>query len=107
MILKETFDTDKYKKIISKQVMDSDGFYTDYTMYYNPDEDNYFFMFGDEDVYGPDPDYADWTCETNEEATEWYNNYNGFEDDYDDYLDECFTPYLKEGGTQFTEKPGE
>lgn len=93
MILKETFDTDKYKKIISKQVMDSDGFYTDYTMYYNPDEDNYFFMFGDEDVYGPDPDYADWTCETNEEATEWYNNYNGFEDDD---LDECFTPYLKE-----------
>ena len=73
--------------------MDSDGFYTDYTMYYNPDEDNYFFMFGDEDVYGPDPDYADWTCETNEEATEWYNNYNGFEDDD---LDECFTPYLKE-----------
>ena len=96
MILKETFDTDKYKKIISKQVMDSDGFYTDYTMYYNPDEDNYFFMFGDEDVYGPDPDYADWTCETNEEATEWYNNYNGFEDDYDDYLDECFTSCLKE-----------
>ena len=93
MILKETFDTDKYKKIISKQVMDSDGFYTDYTMYYNPDEDNYFFMFGDEDVYGPDPDYADWTCETNEDATEWYNNYNGFEDDD---LDECFTPYLKE-----------
>ena len=88
MILKETFDTDKYKKIISKQVMDSDGFYTDYTMYYNPDEDNYFFMFGDEDVYGPDPDYADWTCETNEEATEWYNNYNGFEDED---LDECFT----------------
>lgn len=104
MILKETFDTDKYRKIISKQVMDSDGFYTDYTMYYNPDEDNYFFMFGDEDVYGPDPDYADWTCETNEEATEWYNNYNGFEDED---LDECFTPYLKEGGTQFTEKPGE
>lgn len=93
MILKETFDTDKYKKIISKQVMDSDGFYTDYTMYYNPDEDNYFFMFGDEDVYGPDPDYADWTCDTNEEATEWYNNYNGFEDDD---LDECFTSCLKE-----------
>lgn len=101
MILKETFDTDKYRKIISKKVMDSDGFYTDYTMYYNPDEDNYFFIFGDEDVYGPDPDYADWTCETNEEATEWYNNYNGFEDDD---LDECFTSYLKEGGTQSTDK---
>lgn len=93
MILKETFDTKKYVKIASKRVKDSDGFYTDYTMYYNPDEDNYFFIFGDEDVYGPDPDYADWTCETNEEATEWYNNYNGFEDDD---LDECFTSCLKE-----------
>ena len=107
MILKETFDTDKYKKIMSKLVVGSDGFYTDYTMYYNPDEDNFFFILGDEDVYGPDPDYADRTCDTSEEATEWYNNYNGFEDDYDDYLDECFTSYLKEGGTQFTEKPGE
>ena len=93
MILKETFDTDKYKKIMSKLVVGSDGFYTDYTMYYNPDEDNYFFMFGDEDVYGPDPDYADWTCETNEEATEWYNNYNGFEDDD---LDESVDTSLKE-----------
>lgn len=81
MILEETFDTGKYQRIISKQVMDSDGFYTDYTMYYNPDEDNYFFMFGDEDVYGPDPYNADWTCDTNDEATEWYNNYNGFEDE--------------------------
>lgn len=81
MILEETFDTGKYQRIISKQVMDSDGFYTDYTMYYNPDEDNYFFIFGDEDVYGPDPYNADWTCDTNEEATEWYNNYTGFEDE--------------------------
>lgn len=81
MILEETFDTGKYQRIISKQVMDSDGFYTDYTMYYNPDEDNYFFIFGDEDVYGPDPYNADWTCDTNDEATEWYNNYNGFEDE--------------------------
>ena len=96
MILKETFDTDKYKKIMSKLVVGSDGFYTDYTMYYNPEEDNFFFILGDEDVYGPDPDYADRTCDTSEEATRWYNNYNGFEDDYDDYLDECFTSCLKE-----------
>ena len=96
MILKETFDTDKYKKIMSKLVVGSDGFYTDYTMYYNPEEDNFFFILGDEDVYGPDPDHADRTCDTSEEATRWYNNYNGFEDDYDDYLDECFTSCLKE-----------
>lgn len=97
MILKETFDTDNYRKIISKQVMDSDGFYTDYTMYYNPDEDNYFFIFGDEDIYGPDPDYADWTCDTEDEAIEWFDNYNGFEDeDLDENFDSSF---LKEDAT--------
>ena len=72
-----------YYKVASKSVMDSDGFWTEYTMYYNEDEDNYFFIFGDSDLYGPDPDYADWACDTNEEAVEWYNNYNGFEDEED------------------------
>lgn len=104
MILEETFDTKKYVKIDSKRVKDSDGFYTDYTMYYNPDEDNFFFIFGDEDVYGPDPDYADWTCDTDDEAIEWYDNYNGFEDED---LDESVTTSLKEGKTQFAKKPGE
>lgn len=72
-----------YYKVASKSVMDSDGFWTEYTMYYNEDEDNYFFIFGDSDLYGPDPDYADWECDTNDEAVEWYNNYNGFEDEED------------------------
>lgn len=75
-----------YYKVASKSVMDSDGFWTEYTMYYNEDEDNYFFIFGDSDLYGPDPDYADWECDTNEEAVEWYNNYNGFEDEVDEAL---------------------
>ena len=70
-----------YYKVASKSVMDSDGFWTDYTMYYDEDEDMYFFIFGDNDLYGPDPAYADWTCDSNDEAVEWYNNYTGFEDD--------------------------
>lgn len=79
-----------YYKVASKSVMDSDGFWTEYTMYYNEDEDNYFFIFGDSDIYGPDPNYADWECDSNEEAVEWYNNYNGFEDDEEDdnWMDE-------------------
>lgn len=76
-----------YYKVASKPVMDSDGFWTEYTMYYNEDEDNYFFIFGDSDLYGPDPAYADWECETNEEAVEWYNSYNGFEDEDEDSSD--------------------
>ena len=77
-----------YYKVASKSVMDSDGFWTEYTMYYNEDEDNYFFIFGDSDIYGPDPAYADWECETNDEAVEWYNNYNGFEDEEEDDFDD-------------------
>ena len=77
-----------YYKVASKSVMDSDGFWTEYTMYYNEDEDNYFFIFGDSDIYGPDPAYADWECETNEEAVEWYNSYNGFEDEEEDDFDD-------------------
>lgn len=76
-----------YYKVASKSVMDSDGFWTEYTMYYNEDEDNYFFIFGDSDIYGPDPAYADWECETNDEAVEWYNSYNGFEDEEEDSSD--------------------
>lgn len=87
-----------YYKVASKSVMDSDGFWTEYTMYYNEDEENYFFIFGDSDLYGPDPDYADWECDTNDEAVEWYNNYNGFEDEEDmdescdtsEPVEECF-----------------
>lgn len=74
-----------YYKVASKSVMDSDGFWTEYTMYYDEDNNNYFFIFGDSDLYGPDPNYADWECDSNEEAVEWYNNYNGFEDDEDDF----------------------
>lgn len=74
-----------YYKVASKSVLDSDGFWTEYTMYYDEDNNNYFFIFGDSDLYGPDPNYADWECDSNEEAVEWYNNYNGFEDDEDDF----------------------
>lgn len=97
-------------EVISKLVPDSDGFLTDYTMYRNNDGTKYIFMFGDKDVYGPDPDYADYECETNEEATEWYNNYNGFEDDDEYDLEDIdsstdasdFEDDIQEIGQEFT-----
>lgn len=86
------FDSDEiltdetWKYVASKQVEDSDGFMTDYTWY--TDGESHIFIFGDRDIYSPDPDYADWQCETHEEAEEWFNSYNGFaEDDLD--LIEC------------------
>jgi len=86
-IIKESI-TSPYTKIDRKSVMDSDGFYTDYTWYYDEDNGKHFFMFGDEDIYSPDPDYADWECETMEDARDWFDNYNGFEDEDEFNFDE-------------------
>lgn len=74
---------EKYTEIRSKSVLDSGGFTTDYTMYRDNRTGTYFFMFGDKDLYDPDPAYADWECETKEEADEWFDSYNGFDEDED------------------------
>lgn len=69
----------------SKEVKDSDGFLTDYTMYKNQDGSKYIFMLGDKDYEEPDESYADWEAETEKEANEWFDSYTGFEDEEDDY----------------------
>lgn len=74
-------DSDAWVKLAQKKVLDSDGFYTDYTMYSNEDGTSYIFMFGDEDMYEPDPQYADYECSNWDEAAEWWNDYNGFRED--------------------------
>ena len=71
-------DDSEWIRLNRKHVLDSDGFYTDYTLYTNGHE--YICMFGDEDVYGPDPDYADFSTDSEEEAMEWFDSY-GLEED--------------------------
>lgn len=71
-------DDSEWIKLNRKYVLDSDGFYTDYTLYTNGDE--YICMFGDEDIYGPDPDYADFSTDSEEEAMEWFDSYGLDED---------------------------
>lgn len=66
-------DDSQWIKLNRKYVLDSDGFYTDYTLYTNGHE--YICMFGDEDIYGPDPDYADFSTDSQEEAMEWFDSY--------------------------------
>lgn len=66
-----------FTEIESKQVLDSDGYWTDYTMYQDDEDGTYIFMFGDKDIYEPDRDWADWECETEEEAYEWFESYKG------------------------------
>ena len=80
-----------WKLVKSKSVLDSDGFMTDYTWYTNGDK--HIFMFGDTDLYEPDEDYADWVAESEKEASDWFDNYEGFQQENDtdwDNLDESF-----------------
>lgn len=72
-------DDSQWIKLNRKYVLDSDGFYTDYTLYTNGHE--YICMFGDEDIYGPDPDYADFSTDSEEEAMEWFDSYEGMDED--------------------------
>ena len=96
MLLNEDFfkDTQDWEEVASKQVLDSDGFYTDYTWYKTntPDGEKHIFIFGDKDIYEPDEGYADWISYTEQSAKEWFDNYNGFEDDEDDeeYIDNLY-----------------
>lgn len=82
-----------FTEVKTKQVYDSDGFLTDYTMY--KDEDgNYIFIFGDRDLYTPDNTDPDWEIEASDKAEkladEWFENYEGFEetDDFPDVDDD-------------------
>ena len=94
----ESFDDDfeQYTYVKSKDVNDADGYLTEYTMYYDEVEDRYVFVFGDSDIYNPNDGYEefDYECDTEREADEWFDNYEGFED-----LDEGYKnmkPHLKE-----------
>lgn len=75
----------RYEEIASKQVYDSDGFTTDYTMYKDNVLDEYVFIFGDKDLYGPEDAEPDWTSDTEKDAWSWFNSYEGFTDDENDY----------------------
>lgn len=64
-----------------KSVKDSDGFYTDYTMWHNVVTDEWVCIFGDRDIYDPyNADY-DYECDTEAECREWFDYYEGFDDD--------------------------
>lgn len=69
----------EWQELASKQIPDSDGFLTDYTLY--TDGVNFICMFGDKDLYEPSYDYADFDTVDEEDAWNWFNNYTGFEDD--------------------------
>ena len=90
---------ERFELLKRKSVIDSDGFYTDYSMYYNKEDNTYVFVFGDSDLYRPEDGYFDYECESEEEANEWFDGYNGFEDDDDEFVeDDMMTEELGDVG---------
>lgn len=82
---------DRFELIDRKTVYDSNGFTTEYSMYYDSLEDKYVMVFGDSDLYRPEDEYYDAEFDDEKTAREWFDNYRGFEDE-DDYnfdVDEC------------------
>ena len=74
-------EDERYEFVKSKSVLDSDGFQTEYTMYYDWEDDKYIFIFGDSDLYDPTNTYADYECDSEREANEWFADYEGFIDE--------------------------
>lgn len=86
LLCEDSFDEDtKFVLVDKKSVVDYDGFYTDYCMYKTP-EGTYVFVFGDCELYKPEDGDFDYECDSEEEAIDWFNNYEGAEED--DWLDE-------------------
>lgn len=70
-----------WQQLETKEVIDSDGFATEYSLWHNNDDDTYICIFGDSEIYTPDDSYPDAEFDTEKEAYEWFNSYEGFGED--------------------------
>ena len=112
MLIKESRDC-SWQELRSKSVEDSDGFLTDYTLYYDADIDSYMCIFGDKEVYNPDNTEPDWEGDDRLQADEWFDSYDtDYEDDLDwddeDGLDNPYDESLTESnrGQSFVDASG-
>lgn len=77
-----------YEIIAHKSVRDYDGFITDYTLYYDRDEKNYFCIFGDDELYGPDSERDMNFGDDLEAAHDWFRYYGEDDERYEYYITE-------------------
>lgn len=81
----ESYDSGDWELVKTKSVYDSDGFLTEYSMWYNKDTGAYNFIFGDSDIYTPDTADFDWEDIYDKDlADEWFDNYTGFGEEDED-----------------------
>lgn len=77
-------ESEQYEFVDRKEVQDSDGFWTEYTLYYDVLNDRYVTVFGDSDIYRPEDGDFDMEFESEAEALEWFDDYDGIYDDDED-----------------------
>lgn len=80
----------RYNYRRSKQVPDYNGMMDDYTWYEDTLTGKHIFIFGDKELYGPEDGNYDYECESESEALEWFESYNGAEDEDSDEVVESF-----------------
>lgn len=85
-----TASTDEtWEFLRSKQVLDFDGFWTEYTLWFNHETGMYVCIFGDRDLYNPENSDPDFETESEFEAYEWFEDYDTGElEGEDDIYDE-------------------
>ena len=77
------YSYDDYEWLATKDVQDSDGFLTEYTMYRRRSDGMYVMVFGDRDLYSPEDSYFDYETDDEQDAWDWFDSYTGFDDDED------------------------
>lgn len=78
-----------WRELRSKQILDFDGFWTEYTLYVNEDTGEYVCVFGDRELYTPENSDHDFSTYSEDEAYEWFDDYDTSEmDGEDDIYDE-------------------
>ena len=76
-----------WEKVQTKDVKDTDGFWTEYSLWHNVITDEWVTVFGDTDLYTPSNSYPDMEFDSEEEAREWFDYYDPEQYDEDGYDD--------------------
>lgn len=89
-----------WEYVSSKTVYDDAGFTDEYYWYKGilPDgTEKHIFMYGDDE---PDDRYADWECDSEKEAQDWFDNYEGTYEEsvVEGLLDKFKNVFSKKGG---------
>lgn len=99
-------ETPEWEMVDKKSVLDYDGFWTDYSLWHNLITDEWVCIFGDIDLYNPVTTYSDVEFETEDEAREWFEDYNGFVFDDND-LNESLEKEIEPGDLVYLPKKDE